>query len=159
MKNSVIPLRTSFMVSTTERELNIKQTDEKGLKVTFLGFFGNFLSREEERYGDVQLQFTDVKDFRYFAENSQSDEERIDSYDWEALPEFRDDSGSLAKHEELFNRAWEDSGVCPNPSIYRVDGSSWVETNKGEGQELVHYLILGGDYNLEVLAGAKLIEQ
>jgi hypothetical protein len=145
MSNIVTPLKTPWMLSTTERELNLEENGSE-LNVVFLGFFGNFMP-DEEKYKDVSIVFSGVQDFRYFPEYSEDDSNRIDEYDWEELPEFRDDQGSLANHRKVFDNVWKQTSTCPNPSVYEVKESSWVS----EGQ-LKHYLILAGDYNLEVLA-------
>jgi len=140
------------MVSTTERELKLEELGGSDLKVSFLGFFGNFFSGgdlEEGNYQNIAILFSGVVDRRYFPDFSKEAASRIDGYDWERVPEFRDENGSLAGHEDKFNEIWKETGICPNPSVYQVEDSDWA---KSIGSNITHYLVLGGDYNLEVLA-------
>jgi len=150
MKNVVTPLKTPWMLSTTERELGLQEEGDE-LNVTFLGFFGNFVSDEKEKYQNIQVTFSGVNDYRYFPEYSEDDAKRLDGYDWEKIPEYRDEQGGLANHRKIFDSVWRETAVCPNPSIYEVKESSWV-VESSSSKSLKHYLILAGDYNLEVIA-------
>jgi hypothetical protein len=151
--NKVTPVQTEWMVSSTERQLEIDDSQEGVLVVGFLGYFGRTLvdGKMTDKYHDVKIEFTGVKEFRHFPDYSTKDGERLDSYDWELVPEFRDEEGSLAKHGETFQKVWAETGICPDPAFYEVAGSNWVE-EVGESRNLKHYLVLGGDYNLEVLS-------
>lgn len=148
--NIVFPMKTPWMLSTTQRELNLQKKGDD-LDVNFLGFFGNFCTEDKDRYHDVQLRFIDVKDYRYFPEYSRDDSVRLDRYDWNNLPEYRDEQGSLAGHRKMFDCIWQKTAICPNPSVYEIRESSWVNGASADAM-LKHYLILAGDYNLEVLA-------
>ena len=53
---------------------------------------------------------------------------------------------------EEFNRAWESEGVCPQPDFFEVLSSSWLREVHGERWKLKHYLVVGHDMYLEVLA-------
>lgn len=149
----VTPIKAPWMVSSTERELALDEPGDNTLKVGFLGFYGkDFINGEIiDRYEDVEVTFNRVSDFRYFPDYSPEDAERIDSYDWAPVPEYRDDTGSLVHHGEKFHEIWKESGFCPDPAIYEIKDSEWVGSVKGN-EKLKHYLVLGGDYNLEVLA-------
>ncbi len=153
MSNFVTPLKTPWMLSTTERELQLEETEPRSLQVSFLGFFGNFINDgdSENVYQDVTILFLGVFKYKYFADYSKDDAKRIDDYNWDRIPEYRDEEGSLAGHQDKFNEIWRKTGRCPNPAVYVVENSDWVKS-ESSSEMLKHYLLLGGDYNLEVLA-------
>jgi hypothetical protein len=152
--NKVTPVKTPWMVSSTERELTVEKLSKNRLKVGFLGFFGKDIVNDEiiDKYDNVEVIFSGLEDFRHFPEYSSDDSKRIDSYDWELVPEFRDEAGSLAQHGEIFHKVWKKTGFCPDPAVYEIEDSEWVSSMIGNKKRLKHYLVLGGDYNLEVLS-------
>ena len=151
--NSVTPISVPWMVSSTERELKIVNCEDGSLEVGFLGFYGKVQVDKElvDKYEDVKVIFVGVNDFRHYPDYSSEEAERLDSYDWDPVPEFRDAEGSLAQHSEKFHDVWIETKLCPDPAVYEVLESDWVRSD-GNDQRLKHYIVLGGDYNLEVLA-------
>lgn len=151
--NRVTPISAEWMVSSTERELDIDDDQDGTLRVSFLGYFGKALNDGEitDKYQDVNIEFIGVKEYRHFPDYSSEDGERLDSYDWAPVPEFRDKEGSLAKHGETFHKVWSETGLCPDPAVYEIVDSNWV-CEFGNNRSVKHYLVLGGDYNLEIIA-------
>lgn len=77
-----------------------------------------------------------------------------DAYDfsaftWHPYKPIDDPSGFL----ENYRQEWQKTGICPNPGMYEVSGSEWLVEGmikRGFG----HYLILGHDAYIEVIAKA-----
>jgi hypothetical protein len=47
---------------------------------------------------------------------------------------------------------WTESGVCHDPSMYEVHGSEWLQSVGKDDPILKHYLIIGHDIHVELLA-------
>jgi hypothetical protein len=85
-----------------------------------------------------------------FPEYSASDRDRIDGYNWDVVPEFRDEDGSLKTSQSQFDAQWVAAGLCPDPRMYEVDDSELLEALGLSGFQ--HYLVLGNEYHLELVA-------
>lgn len=93
-----------------------------------------------------------------------SDTQVVDNsaYVWSQVP------GRCKPGEDIFenlrrNRGlWQQSGICPDPGIYEIASSPWLNEIKdlyNIGTEWKHYLCLGHDSYTEVIAaGYKILE-
>lgn len=55
---------------------------------------------------------------------------------------------------EAFQQRWRESGTCPDPRVYRVEGSRWVSEAGALKGRCIHFLVLGQDAYAEVLSNA-----
>ena len=72
-------------------------------------------------------------------------------YDWSALPvqlDPTDPGGFLAAGEEY----WRRTGECPDPGAYEIEQSNWLAELAPSTLRRRHYLIVGHDAYVEVLA-------
>ena len=54
---------------------------------------------------------------------------------------------------EKFRTYWKETSICPDPRIYEVENSKWLE-NEARAIKLgcKHFIVLGHDNYIEVLA-------
>jgi hypothetical protein len=86
-----------------------------------------------------------------------SDSQVIDEskFDWSDVPGMWEPGEDIYEYLERDRRRWHQSGVCPNPRIYQVEGSRWLYEASVSGEanpRLKQYIILGHDSFVEVLA-------
>ncbi|MCP4600755.1 MAG: hypothetical protein GY847_09520 [Proteobacteria bacterium] len=75
-------------------------------------------------------------------------------YDWRGVS-GRYTGGAAEDWLHVFKKTWLDTSVCPDPGMYVVENSRWlrdIEKQRGPRRELRHYIILGHDAYIEVLA-------
>ncbi len=53
---------------------------------------------------------------------------------------------------------WRQSGRCPDPRMYEVVGSHWIEALGKVAHGLTHFIIVGHDSFIEVIAKAWRVE-
>ena len=145
------------MLSPSVPELSLRTETNDGCVtavVEFIGFFGDGTPTSEQwgKYRRIEVGFENVLYARLFPEFSTEDQERIDGYDWSAVPEFRDEKGGFAGSVERSRAAWSETMVCPSPSSYSVLGSDLVRKLGLNDAEFMHFLFLGDDFNVEVIA-------
>ncbi len=95
---------------------------------------------------------------------SHSDKEVIDEslFDWSQVTGSWTPGEDILKHLQQTRDSWQQSGICPDPSIYEVELSPWLDET-GAAQDRYrkwrHYLILGHDSYIEVIAeGYEILE-
>ena len=91
-----------------------------------------------------------------------SDSQVVDesSYDWTQVPGRWSPGEDIYSYLERDRATWLQTGVCPDPRVYEVVNSPWLEEMQMESdQRWKHYLILGHDAFVEVIAeGHEIIE-
>lgn len=75
------------------------------------------------------------------------------AYDWSALACRFHAGEDPAEWLRRFREMWKSTSICPNPGIYTVVGSTWLQEMGEDGSAVYrHYLILGHDAYVEVIA-------
>jgi len=75
------------------------------------------------------------------------------AFDWSAMAHLRDAwKPGVESGRRYYWSLWRKSGICPNPRMYEVEGSIWTREINIKNLELKHYLILGHDAYIEVIA-------
>jgi hypothetical protein len=110
------------------------------------------LSIEGGQHRQIAMTCEYVIYAKLFPSSSDEDKQRIESYDWSLVPEFIDVDGSFKGHARRFTEQWDSTGCCPDPSVYVIEGSDLVNFLVHEPESFTHYLFIGDDYNLEVIA-------
>lgn len=61
---------------------------------------------------------------------------------------------SLVEWRTRFRLQWIETGICPNPGMYEVVGSSWYLALSLDGPRAAHkhYLLLGEEMSIEIIA-------
>lgn len=87
-----------------------------------------------------------------------SDMEVVDegAYDWSRIPVRPEPQlgQTVQEYTQAFDEAWRRFGLCPNPRMYDVQGSPWLRELQIQAREYKHYLILGHDAYVDVVAQA-----
>jgi hypothetical protein len=86
---------------------------------------------------------------------AESDHEVIseEGSDWSAIDSSMKDGESVEQNVRWTQLFWQQSGLCPDPCFYEVQGSPWLsQVAHGNQISLHHYLLLGQDEYVEVIA-------
>ena len=156
------PLSVPWMISPSTPQLGFNTKSFDGVNhgfVTFMGFFGE-QTKVQARYGQyrqVAVILEGIIGVRMYPEFSLDDKERLDGYDWDAVLKFGDDDEALKNHVRKFRELWNNSDICPGPAAYVVEDSDWLRRlgftpDAPPHLRFQHYLFVGDDYNIEVIA-------
>lgn len=143
-KPKLIPVKVPWEIcpSTPHLQLSVAETEEP----TRVWAYVNFPKKEMIR---IVMSFGRSL-YAHFAHSwSDSEVVREDHYDWSAVPDL--DLDNLESSQKEFWTNWEKLGVCPDPNMYKVAGSLWLSEVQ-DNRPLQHFLILGHDAYVEVLA-------
>ena len=87
------------------------------------------------------------------------------SYDWSAVPRPHAGPGYVERERQR-REQWQTTGTCPDPRAYEVVGSRWLPELVHPVHETLdgalpyrHYLVLGHDAYVEVLATGWRLEE
>jgi hypothetical protein len=157
MTPKLYPLDVPWQISPSVPLLSFAVKNFTGMNhgyVTFDAVLGEVteLSRKYGHHKQVAVVLEQVIWSKFYPEFSTEDSERLNSYDWDDIPEFRDEEGSLKGHERRFHDQWNTTGRCPRPSAYLVAGSDLLRRLGFSDDSFKHYLFVGDDYNVEVVA-------
>lgn len=101
-----------------------------------------------------RLRVAFVRDVWVRMNPSHSDDEILDAdlFDFSAIrypdiPTTKADEWLNAFHEE-----WLRTGICPDPHMYEVHNSHWLREVLGESNKFKHYLLMGHDVYVEIIA-------
>ena len=75
-----------------------------------------------------------------------------DGYDRTAGPCERLPGEDIREYLERESQYWLDTGQCPDPLFYQVEGSRWLAELGEKAKGLYHYMLLGHEVYVEVLA-------
>lgn len=76
---------------------------------------------------------------------------RTEDFDWSQVP-FSEPVTDTGRYLREFEGWWRERGQCPNPQAYEVRGSTWPKEVGAERLALRHFLLVGADAYVEVLA-------
>lgn len=177
-KPKLLPVAVPWQISPSVPNLEIqKSNDEHPISTTFIGHFKcdeaikreNFLAAIQvistvpefkptsmttrAPFRMVRVNFVDGYQVRI--RPSASDLEVIpeNAYDWSAVSSSLLPNETIEQNVERTRSSWLKTEICPDPGMYEVQNSPWL-TNEIEKQSagLRHYIILGHDEYIEVLA-------
>lgn len=179
MTNILIPARIPWMVSPSTPLLSLyssEAVDESATVVQLVGYFAledqqsdqnnpliitivpaieNLeISREKSigPYKLLKIQFTEglwVHMYPSYSEGEIIDWSKYNrSKITPSMQSFRD----VSKYLEHFKDQWEKSGICPDPRIYEVIDSDWLRDTQADNAKFHHFLILGHDSYIEIIA-------
>src|SRR5690606_31132037 len=84
------------------------------------------------------------------------------NYDWSQVTGRRRPDEAIDEYLIRKSATWRESGVCPNPRFYQVDESAWLHdviAGSEQREDWRHFLILGHDAYVEVIANGMCIEE
>ncbi len=92
-----------------------------------------------------------------FSDTQVIDESR---FDWSQVPGRWNPGEDIFDYLRRQDRLWHQTGICPNPRIYQIEGSRWLQDvsfSDDPSPRLSHYIILGHDLFVEVIASDHII--
>jgi hypothetical protein len=115
---------------------------------------------ERGPYRLLRIAFKGSVGARMYPAHSDSQVVNESVYDWTQVRGRWSPGEDIYAHLERDRVSWQHTGVCPDPRVYEVVNSPWLEEMQLEGdQRWKHYLILGHDAFVEVIAeGHEIIE-
>lgn len=146
------PLPLAYMVSPSVPFLEVAASEDTAASPTVVGFFATHIDGSSSR---ARLVFKTGLWVRLSPSYSDREVVREADYDWSAVPQLSagaDYRETRLRRDEL----WRTTGVCPDPHAYEVVGSEWLAAHDEpvgpDRDRLHHYLVLGHDAYVEVLA-------
>lgn len=76
------------------------------------------------------------------------------AYDWSEVTSSLMPNETIEQNLERTCSSWLYSGVCPDPGMYEVKNSLWLAELGEQANGLHHYLLLGHDEYIQILAKA-----
>lgn len=179
MKPRLIPVKVPWQVSASVSCLRVYASEGAGSQcrsVDFIAHFGLARSDSEQRtvrgvriveapgdfvptdggigaYRLVRVLFKEGLWVKVCPSHSDTEIIREDFYDWSALDWRVEDSPEGSAFLNRFWDRWRNTLVCPDPRMYQVEESTWLqELGLDSGSGWKHYMILGHDAYVEVIA-------
>ena len=109
-------------------------------------------SDERHPYRLVKISFSGGRTMRTTPAFSDGEVIEEDAYDWSSVPGDLRPGEDAKNNRERRNRYWLETGTSPDPGVYEVAGSPWLAELGEDAEGLHHYMILGNDDYVEVLA-------
>ena len=141
---SLIPLAVPWKVEYGTPNIRASVTDAPSVRLEMIAFFGSHVSAPHYRW--VSVDFPCAAAFRMSP--AFSDVLPLDPDLFAVRRELMDSEGDPSE----FGSVWAESGLCPDPRIYRASDSraSWVDT--GGGESMCHFVVVGELAYFEVLS-------
>jgi hypothetical protein len=153
-KPKLAPVKVPWKVALATPFLKLTVMEFEPTQVEFVARFKSYNSDEEyERV--VTVTFTGVWRFKGASALSEGYSPVEESfYDWSEvqLPPQTPSSETLNDWVEQFDHEWKTTGICPNPGMYEVLYSDWSTRAQSEETGDKHYLIIGEEKYIEILA-------
>ncbi len=186
-KQILVPLRVAWMVSPSTPFLRLHVSESASQDETHVEFVAHYQCEEVSRPSITGIQVVQPPSPFQLAEGRQngpyrllrivfknghwarmypshSDKEVINeaTFDWSQVTGRWTPGQDIFAYLKQSREVWQQSGICPDPGVYEVELSSWLdETGAVQDRERKwrHYLILGHDGYVEVIAeGYEILE-
>jgi hypothetical protein len=188
-KQKLIPMKVPWMVSPSTPFLRLFASEQSSQESTYVEFVAYYKCEETHSSDALTSGVNVVKQpasfqkgntgergpyrlIRIVFENglwarlspAHSDKEVVEDclFDWSAV------RGRWSQGEDIYefmNRTreeWVRSGICPDPNIYEVEGSHWLDETRAANdrhKKWRHYVIQGHDAYAEIIAeGCTILE-
>ena len=176
-KQKLVPVSVPWQISPSVPHLKLKQAaDGYPLSVTFIGHFKCDEMNEQVLASESIQVVSEDPDFEpaplslrapfrmvrvnfvsaYLGRicQSVSDSEVIpeEDYDWSEVPSSLRHGETIERNFERSRDLWLTTGICPDPGMYEVKNSPLLTEFAMQSNELRHYIMLGHDEYIEVLA-------
>ncbi|MGQ5525604.1 hypothetical protein ACUHMQ_20450 [Chitinimonas sp. PSY-7] len=174
-KEILVPVSVPWQISPSVPHLKIHVSNEgKPVAATFIGFFKCETALDKEKDGLLVVNSPDVFVCSDTAEGSRhrlvqvafkeglyvrkvaafSDLEVIpeENYDWSQVPSGLNSGETVEESVGRVHNMWVSTGYCPDPCMYEVQGSKWLTALQLDWQDWHHYILLGHDDYVEVIA-------
>lgn len=170
----LLPVSVPWMISPSVPLLHVHEQSGKPFAVTFIGFFkcdensqpassggvtvvhGAPEFKESSERGPYRMVRVRLKSGLHFrVKSAHSDIEVVpkDAFDWSEVTSMRREGETASQNVARTKELWLTTKICPNPRMYEVSQSLWVDEcglNVSDGWH--HYLFLGHENSVEVIA-------
>lgn len=169
----LFPVEVPWMISPSVPYLRLQSNSQgQPTSVTFIGFFeleaglepavpsvvrdpGEFVHSNTAKGSEhrlVRVVFDEGLHAR--ARPAFSDLEVISeqSYDWSNVLSGIEDNETAEESVARVGRLWKTTGLCPDPRMYEVRESKWLHELGLDPMRWHHYILLGHDDYIEVVA-------
>jgi hypothetical protein len=176
-KPKALSLDVPWMVTTAMPTLRVQVTpDGRPLSATFVAYFKladrrapsaddelpqfvteappfqPFQNQEERPYHLVRINFDDGLAYRTTQRFSDGETVREDDYDWSAVPGVLRPGEDALGNIQRTTQFWMERGISPDARAYVVEGSPWLAQLGEQAKGMQHFMILGDDDYVEVIA-------
>ncbi|MGO4522992.1 hypothetical protein AB4076_20425 [Dyella sp. 2RAF44] len=169
----LFPVRVPWMISPSVPYLRMELSEqEQPAAATFIGFFeleigsntvapfvvrdpGEFVrsnSMSGAAHRLVKVLFEEVSQARILPAVSDLEVISEQRYDWSNVPSGIDSGETAEQSVSRVGSLWKATGFCPDPRMYEVGDSSWIKELGLDASQWRHYILLGHDEYVEVVA-------
>lgn len=103
-------------------------------------------------YQLIRIRFESGLWVRFSPSFSDSEVVEEAAYDWSAITTRYQAGQGFDEYKRMFWEQWRRSALCPDPNMYELERSPWLFEVLPGHHEYKHFLILGHDAYVEVLA-------
>jgi hypothetical protein len=145
------PLPVSWMVSPSVPHLKVAAAETDSKSPTTVEFFA---THQDGTMSRMRLVFRRGNWMKWSPNYTDAEVVPEADYDWSEVPLLSTGADYEKSRRERRDK-WAMTGLCPDPQVYEVHNSPWLKAlpwPSSGGEDYRHYLILGHDNYVEVLA-------
>jgi hypothetical protein len=146
-KPKLIPEKVPWQVSPSTPHLSVSASESE--RDTIVEANCNLQEADEQRFVRISMNFGRAQHVRTAPSVSDVEVVAEGDYDWSDVQGI--DAEDISGSQTRFFATWTDTGICPDPGVYEVRDSEWSKA-VGAGTSVRHFLIVGHDSYVEVLA-------
>lgn len=113
---------------------------------------GSALKRDTARSDRINLLFEAGVYARFCPSFSDREVVQVEIFDWSEVRGRQQLGETISAWKERFLSEWLDTSICPNPRMYEVQSSLWLAEVWPDVANFKHFLLLGHDVYVEVIA-------
>lgn len=177
VQGRLVPLEVPWQISPSTSFLRLHASEcpqDDPVRIVFIAYLGlennRMLPQSKEQvaqrvpptteaissgagYCEVRVTFDTGLWCRMSPACSDSETIRENAYDWSQVKCTWDGEQDIDEWLYAFKKLWRETGMCPDPRIYQVEDSEWLRSiGSCLGTEWKHYLVVGHDNYVEVIA-------
>jgi hypothetical protein len=125
------------------------------------GMFRGSDASESAPYRHMRVTFQRFVSARMCPAHSDREVVEESVFDWSCVPGRWRPGESIELYLRRDRELWQTTGMCPDPLIYHTKSSPWIDSLQlqyGSSVALTHYLVLGHDAYVEVIAECHSVE-
>ena len=105
-----------------------------------------------EQFPLVEVNFSGFIAARMLPGHSDSEVLDPNTFDFKNVPFSSAEGKSIGEMIQGFQNEWKQIGTCPDPLMYEVSDSHWLQQMAGERTNFKHFVLQGHDAYVEVIA-------
>jgi hypothetical protein len=149
-KPILTPVKVPWMVAPSTPFLHVhvsEDPNEEPSEVRFVGYLGP-LAQNGRSYQIIRVILE--PGVWLHIRPGRLDVDPIDKsrFDTQRLPQKTSDAEAFVRRRR---EEWQRTGLCPDPRMYEVERSPWIEEAGKDAGEYTHLIVSGHDYYVDVL--------